>query len=130
MGERALRKIYTKEAIEKMNEAQFQEAKKAEFRAFNSDKSHQRNAGRHRRTNFDADLMKSVRARDEAWKAAKELLGHSHAIFNPPLKNKKGKAASYAVNAGTAPIKPMITLEKPLRLTGWRRKKTSQTCIN
>ena len=72
MGERLLRKIYTKEAIEQMSEDEFQEAKRAS--QINSDKSHQRNAGRHLRTNFDADLMKSVRARDEAWKAAKELL--------------------------------------------------------
>ena len=117
---------YTKEAIEKMSEDEFQAAKKADFRAFNSDKDHQSNAGRASRTNFDADLMNSVRARDEAWKAAKELLGHSHAIFNPPqdhLKVQKGRAAKPKVNAGTAPMKPIKTLEKTLRLTGWRLEK-------
>jgi hypothetical protein len=125
-GERLLRKIYTKEAIDKMDEDEFQEAKKADFRAFNSDQSHQSNAGCHNRTNFDTDLMNSVRARDEAWKAAKELLGHSHAIFNPPLDNRKvqkGRAALPKVNAGTAPMKPIKTLEKTLRLTGWRLEK-------
>ena len=81
------------------------------------------------RDSFDAGLMNSVRARDEAWINAQEALGHSHAIFNPPLKNSKGKAhrrpnfASHTVTAGHAPIKPIITLEKTLRLTGWRLEK-------
>jgi hypothetical protein len=101
LGEHLLRKTYTKEAIDQMSESQFQAAKKGA--SINSYKSHQSHTGRHTRTHFDAGLMNSVRARDEAWKTAQELLGHSHVIFNPTLK---GKAASRTVTAAHAPIKP------------------------
>ncbi len=61
--------------------------------------------------------MNSVRTRDEAWTAAKELLGHSHAIFHPPLKNW---TASHTVTAAHAQIKTIIKLHKTLNLTAWR----------
>ena len=61
--------------------------------------------------------MNSVRTRDDAWKAAQELLGRSHAIFNPTLK---GKAASRTVTAAHAQIKTIKKLRKTLNLTAWR----------
>jgi hypothetical protein len=115
VGERMLRKTHTKKAIHAMSAAQFQAAKKTGH--ITSDKSHQSHAGRHTRTNFNAGLMNSVRMRDEAWKAAQELLGHSHAIFNPPLK---GKNASRTVTAAHAQIKTIQKLRKTLNLTAWR----------
>jgi hypothetical protein len=114
-GERMLRKTHTKKAIHAMSTAQFQAAKKAVHNT--SDKSHQSHAGRHTRTNFDADLMNSVRARDKAWQAAQELLGHSHAIFNPPLK---GKNKSRTVTAAHGSLKTIKGLHKTLNLTAWR----------
>jgi hypothetical protein len=61
--------------------------------------------------------MNSVRTRDDAWKAAQELLGRSHAIFNPTLK---GKAASRTVTAAHGSIKTIKKLHKTLSLTAWR----------
>ena len=61
--------------------------------------------------------MNSVRTRDEAWKAAQELLGHSHAIFNPPLK---GKNKSRTVTAAHGSLKTIKGLHKTLNLTAWR----------
>jgi hypothetical protein len=115
MGERMLSQTHTKKEIHEMSAAQFQAVKKAVLHT--SDKSHQSHAGRHTRTNFDAGLMNSVRTRDEAWKAAQELLGQSHAIFNPPLK---GKATSRTVIAAHDQIKTIIKLHKTLNLTAWR----------
>jgi len=37
----------------------------------------------------DKALVNSVRARDEAWEAAQQVLGHSHAIFNTLVNGKK-----------------------------------------
>ena len=115
MGEDMLRKTHTKKAIHAMSAAQFQAAKKVVHNT--SDKNHQSHAGRHTRTNFDADLMNSVRARDKAWQAAQELLGHSHAIFNPTLT---GKNKSRTVTAAHAKLKTIKGLHKTLNLTAWR----------
>jgi hypothetical protein len=115
MGEDMLRKTHTKKAIHAMSAAQFQAAKKVVH--ITSDKSHQSHAGRRTRTNFDADLMNSVRTRDKAWQAAQELLGHSHAIFHPTLK---GKNASRTVTAAHGSIKTIKKLHKTLSLTAWR----------
>jgi hypothetical protein len=61
--------------------------------------------------------MVSARARDEAWTTAKQVLGRSHAIFNPLVNGRRKEA-----NADKAPLKAIIGLERSLGLIRWRQE--------
>ena len=62
--------------------------------------------------------MDTVRERDEAWEAAKAMVGHDHAIFNTVTPKGKTKKRP----PGMAPVKEIEALVYALRLERWRRE--------
>jgi len=76
---------------------------------------HCRTAGRRKTCTV---LMDAVRERDEAWEAAKAMLGHDYPMFN--TVSKKGKPQKRP--AAKAQVKELEALICALRLHRWRQE--------
>jgi len=71
-------------------------------------------------------LMDAVRERDEAWEAAKAMLGHDYPMFN--TVSKKGKPQKRI--AGHAPVKELEALICSLRLHRWRQEAKCENLLH
>ena len=79
-----------------------------------------------KRTKTSTVLMDTVRERDEAWEAAKEMLGHDHAMFNSV--SKKGKPQKRP--AAKAQVKELEALICALRLHRWRQEPKCENLLH